>query len=359
MPGAVGTIQWGPDGRDRAQTSPGNGATNYSQAHWDGESILFDSSYQQGSSGSSTLYIGKAAIMDRTGNLTVLDRDQSGTSPTSHGIGVSTWYKGWTLGPLRQVQLYNPKLGHPMNVQIATGSCDFVGGPPQYQYYQCPGGPGADYGMIRADGYSMLHGVVQGARTYDLTSGQWLTPDPYAGDVHDPMSQKPFMWNNNNPIEYSDPSGYCTLVLVDCVAEGIAALGATVGSSAATGGIVAGIMALTTARTAPGTLSQRERGQQIRGATFAVEHGESEERENGTRPAEDKKASAGEIKQIEDLTGESIEETKTGGSHAGGTIIVRDTKGYYHVKPASGIGPGEPLGINRGELPKAKPPNTK
>jgi hypothetical protein len=26
--------------------------------------------------------------------------------------------------------------------------------------------------------------------------------------MHDPMSQKPFMWNSNNRIEWSDPSGY-------------------------------------------------------------------------------------------------------------------------------------------------------
>jgi hypothetical protein len=29
-------------------------------------------------------------------------------------------------------------------------------------------------------------------------------------DVHDPMSQKPFLWNNNNPIAFRDPSGYAT-----------------------------------------------------------------------------------------------------------------------------------------------------
>jgi hypothetical protein len=37
---------------------------------------------------------------------------------------------------------------------------------------------------------------------------QWTTPDAYSGDVHDPMSQHPYMWNSNNPVQYSDPSGY-------------------------------------------------------------------------------------------------------------------------------------------------------
>ncbi|MDQ6735734.1 MAG: hypothetical protein M3Z35_16740 [Nitrospirota bacterium] len=43
---------------------------------------------------------------------------------------------------------------------------------------------------------------------------QWTSPDPYAGDVHDPMSQKPFMWNKNNPLIYSDPSGYDTITMI-------------------------------------------------------------------------------------------------------------------------------------------------
>jgi hypothetical protein len=50
---------------------------------------------------------------------------------------------------------------------------------------------------------------IVGARAlHDAASGQWLTPDAYAGDVRDPMSQKPFMWNGNNSLLYSDPSGY-------------------------------------------------------------------------------------------------------------------------------------------------------
>ena len=45
-------------------------------------------------------------------------------------------------------------------------------------------------------------------RAEDNATGKWTTPDAYAGDAHDPMSQKSFMWNNNNPYSYSDPSGY-------------------------------------------------------------------------------------------------------------------------------------------------------
>lgn len=62
-------------------------------------------------------------------------------------------------------------------------------------------------GMDRSDGYTYAAFAVQGVRTYDSTSQQWLTPDPYSGNVDSPMSQKPFVWNANNPLSYIDGSG--------------------------------------------------------------------------------------------------------------------------------------------------------
>jgi RHS repeat-associated protein len=55
-------------------------------------------------------------------------------------------------------------------------------------------------------------------RAFDSAAGIWTTRDAYAGDVHYPMSQKSYMWNNNNPIAYSDPTGYCP----QCAAGGLA-----------------------------------------------------------------------------------------------------------------------------------------
>lgn len=40
------------------------------------------------------------------------------------------------------------------------------------------------------------------------TLQQWLTPDAYAGDVDNPISQKPFLWNANDALAWSDPSGF-------------------------------------------------------------------------------------------------------------------------------------------------------
>jgi len=35
------------------------------------------------------------------------------------------------------------------------------------------------------------------------------------GRIHDPMSQRAYMWDNNNPVTYSDPSGYDPYIILD------------------------------------------------------------------------------------------------------------------------------------------------
>jgi hypothetical protein len=72
-------------------------------------------------------------------------------------------------------------------------------------------GAGWTIGEMRPDGISNGVDTIQGVRNYDPNAAQWTAPDAYAGDVHDPMSQKSYMWNGNNPVQYADPSGYLTL----------------------------------------------------------------------------------------------------------------------------------------------------
>ena len=73
---------------------------------------------------------------------------------------------------------------------------------------QAPVGRGGMLLIARSDGFSDGQNTFQGIRTYDSQAGVWTTPDAYHGDVHDPLSQKPYAWNGNNPYAYSDPSGY-------------------------------------------------------------------------------------------------------------------------------------------------------
>jgi RHS repeat-associated protein len=69
--------------------------------------------------------------------------------------------------------------------------------------------------MPKSDGLNDGQNTFQGVRTYDPQAGTWTTPDAYHGNVHDPMSQKPYMWNKNNPYAYLDPSGYDVIMLID------------------------------------------------------------------------------------------------------------------------------------------------
>jgi YD repeat-containing protein len=208
--GTPATVQWGPDGRQRVDTF---GTNNNETAHWDGDEMLFSTTTgpNSGTTG-AYLYIGKQGIMDSSGDIYVADWDQTGEQQASHGwVGsaygnshVGNWYSSWAAGTARNVALAKLNTSKQISFQI-NGSCNFTA--QNSQYYSCPiFFP--TFAMLRADGYQMIGGLVQGARTFDMTSNQWLTPDAYAGDVHDPASQKPFMYNNNNPVEWSDPSGY-------------------------------------------------------------------------------------------------------------------------------------------------------
>jgi RHS repeat-associated protein len=201
-----GIVKWGPDQRQRTQQmfDSSNNETDYG-VHWDGDTLLFASGGP-----SAQLYIGKLGIMDSSGQLSVADRDQTGTQLATHAYtltappgGGHDWFPGLSIGTVRTVYVKN---GSQYSFNVSVGSCNYYNSN-NHQTYKCPDFS-VPYAMTRSDGYGLVGGLVQGARTYDPTSGQWLTPDPYAGDVHDPMSQKPFMWNNNNPLEYQDPSGY-------------------------------------------------------------------------------------------------------------------------------------------------------
>ncbi|MGC2649247.1 MAG: DUF6531 domain-containing protein [Candidatus Cybelea sp.] len=203
--GAVtGSAYWGPDGLQRENNS--NGGTIDQQAHWDGNALLFSTGL-----GVPELYLGKLGEMDLAGDIVILDRDQTSSRMSAHGYVTvpplwmkgNYWFDALTSGTVRPITV--GKTGKQIFFPMFTGSCNFTAS--NGTTYTCPPSLVA-FPMNRADGYGMLGGIVQGARTFDPVSGQWLTPDAYAGDVSDPMSQKPFIWNNNNAVGFADPSGY-------------------------------------------------------------------------------------------------------------------------------------------------------
>jgi YD repeat-containing protein len=93
----------------------------------------------------------------------------------------------------------------------------------------------------RPDGVTDGVGTIQGVRNTNPDTQQWTTPDAYAGDITDPMSQSAYMWNNNNPVRYQDPSGYCPVCLV--LAPEVPAISAAAVAAAAAGGAALGAIA--------------------------------------------------------------------------------------------------------------------
>ena len=136
------------------------------------------------------------AVADITGaGLSVWDRDMSGLAKAGHNSG---YYSSIDLGET----MWRGQ-GGMQPLQIAfLGSANSSNLPALFLYK-------------RLDGFDYSGLTFQGVRAMENATGQWTTPDAYAGDVHDPMSQKAFMWDRSNPYEYGDPSGYAPQQLLD------------------------------------------------------------------------------------------------------------------------------------------------
>jgi YD repeat-containing protein len=214
-PGQVGTInlgyQWGPNGHPilfGSSNYQGNfsvdgtvAATNTPTAlvnrtlHWDGDTLLFTSA----ASGTvdaiyvSTLAVLSPATASTSVRMEVADRDFSGQAVSEHPSVVAGQSPIWS----GQEGLYGTVA--PL-------------GPPGY---------------FRTDGITDSYNTFQGVRSMDPATGSWTAPDAYAGDVHDPLTQKPYIWNNNNPILYSDPSGYRSVSFWEWAGAAIKDIGRT------------------------------------------------------------------------------------------------------------------------------------
>ncbi len=192
--GATLTYGWGPNGHPIEVSGPGVQGT--ASIHWDGDNILMAGDFEVGKLGTAD-YAGEQYAQ----SFTVTDRDMSGQAVSGH-----TWkdFGAWDAAP-------------------PTRQCAACSKGQASEGYALPSTKPSDNDMyapptsylsgVRGDGYTDGYGnTFQGVRAYDGNLGTWTTPDEFAGVVHDPTSQKPFMWNRNNPIGYSDPSGYVSQV---------------------------------------------------------------------------------------------------------------------------------------------------
>jgi hypothetical protein len=160
---AGGSYAWGPNGHPDIV----DGWTY----HWDGDSPLFITT---NSGALSAVEIEGLASYSPGSTVQFLDRDQSGFVVASHTNGsAGTWYPA--------TPNHEPCGAENLSIE--------------------PGPDGIDDGV----------NVIQGVRNYDPVLQQWSTPDAYQGEVDDPVSQQPYMWNRNNPFSYEDPSGYLSV----------------------------------------------------------------------------------------------------------------------------------------------------
>jgi YD repeat-containing protein len=178
------TVSWSPTGH-----AYNIGSTTI---HYDGNGILFTT---DASGVLSEIKVETLANVFGNGHMLVLDRDYASQRITEHdNVSYDAVGFGSTIYRTKNQSTTFPSVfpGSTNGDNCPSGVCPRVG---NLQYN-------------RTEGFDYLGVTFQGARAVDNASGQWTTPDAYAGEVHDPMSQKSFMWNRNNPYEYSDPSGY-------------------------------------------------------------------------------------------------------------------------------------------------------
>ncbi len=166
---------------------------------WDGNDVLAQCGYMNASATQCASYgfsvEGLANYNPSNGYVAVQDRGLLGQVVAKHD---ALSFSGMTPVGRNSRNYFVGIIG---STAPNSGGPDTISGPP---------GPfGTATGTkIALDGWTLDNNTWQGVRTYDASVGQWNTPDAYAGDVDDPMSQKPFMWNRNNPYEYSDPTGF-------------------------------------------------------------------------------------------------------------------------------------------------------
>ena len=175
-------------------------AGNYTETlHWDDNRPLF---ITNASGVVDDIMMGPFADIYPQQSNTVVDfwdRDWSNSVVSVHNTtGIGKWV------------FPNPRRGSCDTATLGNPSQDYVGPVPQSAGNL--NGPGGI--LIDASSNSLFDGWnnFQGLRVYDPDLGHWTAPDADKGSIYDPLSQKPYMWNRNNPWlgRESRPTSECT-----------------------------------------------------------------------------------------------------------------------------------------------------
>ena len=195
--------QWGPNGHPAmAGSSTTAPVSNWETLHWDGDTLLFASNASGQVDDVKVGMLADYTPLDANyRGLTVWDRELSGLWVGEHNTS-GAGSGGDPDAYRRGTQCMAPGATSSGSYSGTTG---FVG-PKGFTGINV--GQGGYMCSPAQDGYSDGYNVFQGVRAYDPQLQTWTTPDAYAGDVRDPASQKPYMYNKNNPFEYGDPTGF-------------------------------------------------------------------------------------------------------------------------------------------------------
>lgn len=185
-------LAWSADGHLEQDTQTNSGGSHPQSFGWDGDDLLYTTF--NGAIQINIEKLGYLVISGTSAQWGMYDRDWIGNLADSR---TQAWIGAVQTVQTRMRICYSPK-GCPPPAFLKGGSSDPNGFSNEISYLSA----------MRSDGYSDGTNSFQGVRAYDINMNQWTTPDAYAGDVHDPMSQKPYVWNGNNAVAYSDPSGY-------------------------------------------------------------------------------------------------------------------------------------------------------
>lgn len=211
-PAMSNSILWGPDGNAIMVGSKTGSETSYQYytLHWDGDDLLFVTS---AANGVQDIKIGSDGdiLPQDTGykGLTFFDRDPVGGVMGCHNSS------GATFAGLSNTYMVVTMLGaQPTSPCHGTGSMptslNWWGSPNEEYGVTNPIGNGGELGMPRIDGLVDGTDTIQGVRTSDAMAGMWTSPDAYGGELSDPASQEPYMWEGDNPELFTDPNGFCT-----------------------------------------------------------------------------------------------------------------------------------------------------
>jgi len=176
---------WGPNGHPSVMFGDG--------VHWDGNSVLFTTD----SNGNlDDIKVEGMSDILPDGELVERDRDWSGSTVMSHSAaGYSTWLPP---NPNHDKCLpKSPPASSPSYVEPGTTN-------PSMSF------TGQGLVVTQPSSESYFDGVnfIQGVRNYNAQSGGFSSPDAASGDSANPISQKGFVLDDNDPIGLSDPSGF-------------------------------------------------------------------------------------------------------------------------------------------------------